>query len=1056
LGSFFVRRPIVAIVFSIVTVMLGLIALGRLPVSKFPDIVPPEIQVNAAFTGADAITVEQSVATPLEQQINGVDNMLYMRSINSNDGTIDLRVTFAVGSDVDTDTVLVNNRIAQAGAQLPNEVRTSGVTVRKATSSPTLIVAIHSPKNTRDATFLGNYATINVRDALLRIPGVGLVNGFGAADYALRVWVDPDKLARLGLTVADLSTAIQKESTVNPAGQIGAEPAPAGQELTYTVRAQGRLATPEEFANVVVRLNGDGSVVRLGDVSKIELGAQSYKQIARYNGSSAALVAVYQAPGSNALEVRTAVKKTLEELRDQFPEDVDYSISLDTTLAVEQGIHEIVETLLEAVALVVLVVFVFLQSWRATLIPLLTVPVSLIGTFAIFPLLGFSVNTLSLFGLVLAIGLVVDDAIVVVEAVEHHIEHGLSPRDATVRAMKQVSGPVVAIALILAAVFIPVAFVGGVTGRLYQQFALTIAISVLISAASALTLSPALCSLLLKPRKSKGFLSGAFGLFNRGFEKTTSGYLAVSRSLARRGVLVMLLVGLVTGVTGIAGKKLPLGFVPEEDQGYMYLNVQLPDASSLQRTDAVCKKIEDILAHTDGVEGYSTIAGFSLVSRVSASYNGFFFVTLKPWDQRKTEATKASGILKTLNAKLGALPEARAFAFTPAAIPGIGTSAGFSFMLQDRRGGSPQELEAEVGRLIEAAKKRPEIGTIGSTFTTRVPQVFVEVDRDKALKQGVDIAELYATLQAFMGGTYVNDFNRFGRQWRVYLAADPAFRTDARDMDKFYVRNKAGKSLPLSTLVKPQSTNGPEFTNRFNLFRAAELTGAAGNGYSSGQAMAALEQVAAETLPAGYGYSWNALSYQEKVAPSAVPTFILAILVVFLILAAQYESWALPFSVLLGTPVAVMGAFLALVVAKLELNVYGQIGLIMLIGLSAKNAILIVEFAKSERERGLPAIDAALAAAKLRLRPILMTAFAFILGCVPLLDASGAGGISRRMLGLVVVFGMLAATLLGLFLTPGLFVLVDRFSTRRRETTSNPDAPSITLSEGDAPGSPAE
>jgi len=659
--------------------------------------------------------------------------------------------------------------------------------------------------------------------------------------------------------------------------------------------------------------------------------------------------------------------------------------------------------------------------------------VSLIGAFAVFPLLGFSVNTLSLFGLVLAIGLVVDDAIVVVEAVEHHIEHGMSPRDATVRAMKEVTGPVVAIALILAAVFIPVAFIGGVTGRLYQQFALTIAISVLISAFNALTLSPALCSMLLRPRTSSGgLLNTPFRYFNRAFDATRGRYLSLSRSLARRAVLVIVLLAAFTGVAVATGRKLPTGFIPEEDLGYMYVNVQLPDAASLQRTDEVCKQVEAILASTDGIESYSTIAGFSLVSRVSASYNGFFFVTLKPWSERTSDATKLTSILKKLNARLGALPQARSFAFTPPAIPGIGTSGGFSFMLQDRRGGTVQELEAEIDRFLQAARKRPEVGAINSTFSTRVPQVFVQVDREKALKQGVDIGDLYATLQAFMGSAYVNDFNRFGRQWRVYLAADPAFRTDAADMGKLYVRNKLGRSLPLSTLVKPVSTNGPEFTNRFNLFRSAELTGAAAPGFSSGQVMTALEEVARDTLAAGYGYSWNALSYQQKVAPSPVPTFALAIIVVFLILAAQYESWSLPFSVLLGTPIAVMGAFTGLAVAKLELNVYGQIGLIMLIGLSAKNAILIVEFAKAERERGKPAMEAALAAAKLRLRPILMTAFAFILGCAPLLIAGGAGGISRRMLGIVVVFGMLAATLLGVFLTPALFVMVDRLAYRKR------------------------
>ena len=1032
MGNFFVRRPIVAIVLSIVMVLIGAVSLWGLPIAKFPDIVPPEIQISTAYNGADALTIEQSVATALEQQINGVDNMLYMRSINANDGTIDLRVTFAVGTDIDTDNVLVQNRVAQANAQLPNDVKIAGVTVRKATSSPTMLIAIYSPKNTRSATFLGNYTTINIKDALLRVPGVGLVNGFGAADYAMRIWVDPDRLARLGLTFGDLYTAVQKQNAVNPAGQVGAEPAPIGQEFTYTVRAQGRLITPEEFGNVILRENPGGSIVRLSDVATIELGAQTYKQIARYNGSPSSLLAVYQAPGSNALDVRAQVGKALEELRTRFPDDVEYKIGLDTTLAVTEGIHEIIETLFEAIILVILVVYIFLQSWRATLIPLLTVPVSLIGTFAIFPLLGFSINTLSLFGLVLAIGLVVDDAIVVVEAVEHHIAHGLSPREATIRAMKEVSGPVVAIAVILAAVFIPVAFIGGVTGRLYQQFALTIAISVLISAANALTLSPALCSLLLKPRgESKGLLGRAFGLFNRAFDRTTNGYVNVSRALARRGFIVVVLLGLLTAAAGFSGKTLPGGFVPDEDQGYFYVNAQLPDAASLQRTDEVCKKIEQILAETDGIESYSTIAGFSLISRVSASYNGFFFVILKPWGERTSEKTSLKTIMGSINKKLAAMPEARAFAFTPPAIPGIGTASGFSFMLQDRAGGTLQELEAQTDLFIQAAKKRPEIATINTTFSAKIPQIFVSVDREKALKQGVDLGELYATLQAFMGGAYLNDFNRFGRQWRVYLAAAPEFRSDASDMNKFYVRNKDGKSLPLSTLVNIESAAGPEFTNRFNLFRSAELTGNAAPGYSSGQAMAAMEEVAAQALPNGYGYSWNALSYQQKVAPSPAPTFALAILVVFLILAAQYESWSLPFSVLLGTPVAIAGAFAGLLVAKLEFNVYGQIGLIMLIGLSAKNAILIVEFAKVERDRGVPLLEAALAAARLRLRPILMTAFAFILGCVPLLDASGAGGVSRRMLGIVVVCGMLAATLLGVFLTPALFVLVERLGGRK-------------------------
>ena len=1032
MDNFFVRRPIVAMVLSIVTVLLGAVSMRSLPIAKFPDIVPPEIVVQTSYSGADALTIEQSVTTPIEQQVNGADNMLYMKSTNSNDGTLDLRVTFAVGTDRDTDNVLVQNRVAQASANLPPDVKAYGVTVQKVLAAPTLLLAVYSPNKTYDATFIANYATINVKDAILRLRGVGQAITFGAGEYAMRVWVDPDRLARLGLSFGDLQAALLRQNAVNPAGQIGAEPSPPGQEFTYTVRSQGRLITAEEFGEVVVRANNDGSVVRLKDVSRIELGALTYKQIGRFNGAAAALIAIFQSPGTNALEMRNEVVKTMDELKQRFPSDMDYRLSLDTTLAVEEGISEIVTTLLEAVVLVVLVVFIFLQSFRATLIPLLTVPVSLVGAFAVFPLLGFSINTLSLFGLVLAIGLVVDDAIVVVEAVEHHIEEGLSPKEATNKAMKEVSGPVIAIALILSSVFIPVAFVGGVTGRLYQQFALTIAISVLISAVNALTLSPALCSLLLKPRKkTKGLLSRAFGGFNRGFEWATDRYVNLAGRLARKAFLSLIVLALIAGGVGLLGKRLPTGFIPDEDQGFFYVNIQLPEAASLQRTNEVAKKVEQILRNTEGVQSFNTIVGFSLLSRSSASYNGFFFVALKPWDERKTDKTHLKSIVAEVNRQIGALPEARAFAFLPPAIPGIGTSAGFNFMLQDRSGGTLESLAEQVDKFMAAARKRPEIGSLNTTFTSRIPQVFAKVDRDKALKQGVELSEIYSTLQAFMGGAYINDFNRFGRQWKVYLAAQGEYRNEASDIGRFYVRNKAGKMLPLSTLVETKTMSGPEFTNRFNLYRSAEITGAAAAGYSSGQAMDAMEEVAKEVLPREFGYTWNALSYQQKSAPSPTPTFALAVLLVFLILAAQYESWSLPLSVLLGTPLAIAGAFTGLTLSRMELNVYGQIGLVMLLGLAAKNAILIVEFAKEEYERGTPLIDAALSAARLRLRPILMTAFAFILGCVPLLHASGAGGVSRQTLGTAVVFGSLAATLLGVFLTPALFVLIERMSGRK-------------------------
>jgi HAE1 family hydrophobic/amphiphilic exporter-1 len=1039
---FFVRRPIVAIVISIVTVLLGVVAMGRLPIAQYPDIVPPEIKVDATYTGADALTIEQSVATPIEQQVNGVDYMIYLRSINANDGTMSLRVSFDVATNIDMDNVLVQNRVNQADASLPTDVRNFGVTVKKSTSSPLMLFSIHSPGGTFDDRFLGNYANINIIDALKRVPGVGDVILFGTSDYAMRIWVKPDLLARLELTVPDLVDAIQKQNTVNPSGKIGGEPAPPGQELTWSVRAQGRLATAEEFGDIVVRSDPSGAQIRLRDVARIELGSLNYNQRGRLNGKPAAIVATYQIPGSNALEVAAGLNRTMEEVKTRFPRDLDYMTSLDTTLAVTEGIAEIQSTLIEAMVLVILVVFIFLQSWRATLIPLLTVPVSLVGAFAVFPLLGFSINTLSLFGLVLAIGLVVDDAIVVVEAVQHHIEHGMSPRDATVKAMQEVSGPVVAIALVLSSVFIPVAFVPGITGRLYQQFAITIAISVLISAINALTLSPALSALLLKPTgKTRGPLGRFFAAFNRGFEKATERYVGwTGLCVGKAGRTLVALLAL-TVFTGLLGGRLPGGFVPDEDQGYLFVNVQLPDAASMERTDAVCKQVEEILERTEGVGAYNTVAGYSMISQSSATYTAFFFVSLDPWHERHTAETNFKAIVASLNRQLRVIPAAQVFAFLPPPIPGIGTGGGFSLMLQDRSGQDVTFLEANLQRFLEAARKRPEIGGVFSPFRAGVPQIFADVDREKALKQGVDLQGVYTTLQAFMGGAYVNDFNRFGRQWKVFLQAEPEYRRTAGDIGAFYVRNDRGDMVPLSTLVSAQDVRGPEFTTRFNLYRAAEVTGSPAPGYSSGQAIAALEEVAREVLPAEMGYAWNAMSYQEKNASGGGAVFALAVLMVFLILAAQYESWALPFSVLLGTPLAVFGAFLGLLMRRQEFNVFGQIGLVMLIGLAAKNAILIVEFAKLEREQGKPLVEAALNGARLRLRPILMTSFAFILGCVPLWIASGAGAVGRQQLGTAVIMGMLVATMLGIFLVPVLFVVIGRLVQKREHGAAPPPQP---------------
>jgi hydrophobic/amphiphilic exporter-1 (mainly G- bacteria), HAE1 family len=1033
ISSFFIRRPIVAMVIAILTVLIGAVSLLGLPIAQFPQIIPPQVNLTTTFTGADAVTIEQSVATPIEQQVNGVDNMLYIQSTNANDGTMSQTVTFDVGTNMDVDNVLVQNRFSQAQPFLPQDVKNFGVTIKKSLAFPLIVVSLYSPDGRYDASFLTNYATINVNDALLRIRGVGDIRNLGASDYAMRVWLKPDVLGRLGLTVVDVENAVREQNAVNPAGQVGAEPELPGQQLTYTVRAQGRLVTPAEFGEVIVRENPDGSLVRVRDVAQIEMGSLNYAQEGAFNGRPAGVIAAFQLPGSNALDVASAVRATMADLKKRFPPGMDYEVSLDTTAPVKAGIQEILITLAEAIGLVVLVVFIFLQSWRATLIPLLTVPVSLVGVFAVFPALGFSINTLSLFALVLAIGLVVDDAIVVVEAVEHHIEEGMSPRDATFKAMSEVQAPVIGIALILAAVFIPVAFMAGITGRLYQQFALTIAVSVLISAFNALTLSPALAALLLRPRRPPSGPLGRLGAaFNRGFERFTHGYVSVNARLVRKLAIPLLLLLGVTALSAGLGRKLPSGFLPDEDNGYALIGVQLPDAASLQRTRAVFKKVEAILGQTEGIRTYNTIAGYSFFTRSAASYAGTGFIGFKPWDERGREDLTAKAIVRKLNAQFSKIPEARVFALLPPAIPGISAAGGFSMFLQDRSGGSVAFLAGNVKKFVDAARKRPELQNINPNFSPAVPQIFAEVDKEKAMKQGVPIADVYSTLQAFLGGTYVNDFTRFSRQWKVLVQAEPAYRRAADDLKSFYVRNARGEMMPLSSFVNVRTTTGPEYTVRFNLYRAAEIIGAAAPGYSSGQALAALEEVAAQTLPPEMGYAWNALSYQEKAAQGGtVKVLGLSLIFVFLILAALYESWSLPFSVLLSTPVAVLGAFLGLLSRRFDLNVYAQIGLVMLVGLTAKNAILIVEFAKERLAEGRPLIDAALEGARLRLRPILMTSFAFIFGCLPLWFADGAGAAARRMLGTTVVAGMAAATALGIFLVPALFVTFEKLAGHR-------------------------
>jgi HAE1 family hydrophobic/amphiphilic exporter-1 len=1036
MARFFVNRPIVAIVISIITVLLGVVAMSGLPISQYPEIVPPMIQVTTTFIGASATDVEASVATPLEQKINGVENMIYMKSTNANDGTLTLKVSFEVGSNLDMNNVLTQNRVSEGMPQMPQSVKNYGVSVKKALAFPLLVISIKSPKGTYDSAFLSNYTTININDAIARIQGVGQINLFGGSDYAMRVWLRPDVIGRLGITIPDIANAISQQNQLTPAGQIGGPPAAEGTEYTYTVRTQGRLLNEEEFANIIVRTNPDGSEVRLKDVARLELGTMLYNSIGRHDGTPSAVIAVFQIPGTNALEVANRIKATMEDLKTRFPRDMDYLVSLDTTLPVTEGIVEIEHTLFEAVALVIIVVFIFLQNWRATLIPLMTVPVSLVGAFIFFPLLGFSINVLSLLGLVLAIGIVVDDAIVVVEAVMHHIEHGMAPKEATIKAMEEVSGPVIAIGLILAAVFVPVGFMGGITGRLYQQFAITIAISVLLSVINALTLSPALAAMLLKPATGKkSLLTPFYNGFNRVFGWSTDRYVSFAGILARKMVRSLAFIGILVYATVMLVQRIPGGFVPEEDQGYLLVNALLPDAASLERTDAVMKKVEGILEKNEAIEGFNTITGFSLLTGAYSSNMGFFFVQLKPWEERTTAESHANGVIGALNRAFAqSIPEAGVVAFGPPAIPGLGTGAGFTMQLQDRSGGSPEYLAQQATLFMDAARKRPEIARINTLYRAQVPQIYADIDRSKVLKAGVPLNDVNTTLGALLGSSYINDFNRFGRVYKVYVQAEPEFRQDPKQLGLFYVKNQKGGMVPLDTLLSTGPGNGPEFTNRFNLFRAAELTGVPAEGFSSAQALDALEATAREILPPDITFDWADMSFQERRAPGVVTVFALAIFLVFLILAAQYESWGLPFSVLLGTPFAAFGAYLGLYLARQFMgpsyvnNVFAQIGLIMLIGLAAKNAILIVEFAKMELESGKPLMEATMSAAKLRFRPILMTAFAFILGVVPLLTATGAGAEGRKVMGMTVFAGMLVATILGVCLIPMLFVMVEKLT----------------------------
>ena len=1031
MGNFFVRRPIVAMVIAIFTVIVGVVFLGGLPTEQYPNITPPIVEVRATYTGADAVSVEQSVATPLEQEINGVDNMIYMKSINANDGTMTIQVSFEVGTDPDMNTVFTQNRVAAATAKLPEEVKRFGVTTQKSLPNILMLISLTSEDGRYDQQFLGNYALINIKDTLARIRGIGRVNVIGASDYSMRIWIKPDLLATLGITVPEIVEAIRSQSVIVPGGKFGAEPAPPGTEFTYTVKLPERLQTEKEFGEIVIRTAENGSQVKIKHIARIELGVETYNAFTRLNNKQCGMIALYQAPGSNAVELAEQVRQTMEELAGSFPQSIRYDISLDTTLAITAGIDEIIETLFIALALVILVVFIFIQDWRAALIPTIAIPVSLVGAFIFFPMIGFTINVLSLLGLVLAIGIVVDDAIVVVEAVQVKIEEGMDPRSATEEAMKEVTAPVIATTLVLVAVFIPVAVMGGITGRLYQQFAITVAVSVVFSSVNALTLSPALCALLLRKRKeSRGPLGLFFKGFNKVFDKSTDGYMKLTNIVTRKIIRGLVFIVVVVVGLGYLGNVLPGGFMPEEDMGYFLVNIQLPDAASMQRSDAVAHKVEDIIAKYEEVEFITTATGYSMISGSYASNAGFLFISLKDWKERQKTANEVVALLnKEFRA---AVNEAQVFAFGPPAIPGLGNGSGFTILIQDRRGNTAEYLAGQTARFVQAAMERPEIGSVFTTFRAAVPQRYMDINIDKVLKAGVSLNDIYATVGAFLGGSYVNDFNRFGRLYKAYIQAEPEYRLSEDKVNLFFVNNRNGDSVPLAAFANIRDISGPDFTNRFNLYRSIELTGGPAPGYTSTQALNALEQVAAEVLPGDMGYAWSNMSYQEKKASgTGALVFVFSLVFVFLILAAQYESWSLPLSILLGTPFAIFGAFLALYLARLysqsfELNIFAQVALVMLIAMAAKNAILIVEFANLEFEKGLSLFEAATKAARLRFRPILMTAFSFILGVLPLVVASGAGAEARVVMGMALLGGMTLATVLGVFFYPMLFVFIGK------------------------------
>ncbi len=1041
ISRFFVDRPVFAGVLSVLIVIAGLIGMRALPISEYPEVVPPSIVVRATYPGANPKVIAETVATPLEEQINGVEDMLYMSSQATSDGVMTLTVTFKLGTDPDKAQQLVQNRVSQAEPRLPAEVRSLGVSTVK--SSPDLMMVVHlvSPGNRYDLTYLRNYAVLNIKDRLARIEGVGQVQIFGAGDYSMRVWIDPQRAAEHDLAASDISNAIREQNVQAAAGTIGASPSPNGVDLQLNVNAQGRLSTPEEFGNIIVKSGTNGEITRLRDVARVELGAADYALRSLLDGESAVAIPVFQAPGSNAITISDQVASTMQDLQKAMPDGVKYEIVYDTTQFVRASIDKVIDTLLEAIALVVIVVILFLQTWRASIIPLIAVPVSIIGTFAVMYVFGFSINALSLFGLVLAIGIVVDDAIVVVENVERNIENGLSPRDATYRAMREVSGPIIAIALVLVAVFVPLAFISGLSGQFYRQFALTIAISTVISAINSLTLSPALAALLLKDHHApKDWLTrgmdklfgGFFRGFNRAFGAASNGYGKSVGGLLNRKSIVMVVYLALAGATYGMFSAVPGGFVPAQDKQYLIGFAQLPDAASLDRTEDVIKRMSDIAMQQPGVEHAIAFPGLSINGFTNSSNAGVVFVALSPFEQRKTADLSGGAIAMALNQKFGAIQDAFIAMFPPPPVNGLGTTGGFKMQIEDRAGFGYQTLDEVTKAFLGKAYQTPELAGLFSSFQINVPQLYADLDRAKAEQLGVSVTDVFETLQIYLGSLYVNDFNAFGRTYSVRLQADAQFRSQPEDIGHLKVRSSNGQMIPLSALLKVHATTGPERTTRYNGFLSADINGGPAPGFSSGEAQAAIERIASETLPSGISFEWTDLTYQQILAGSSgFLVFPLALLLVYLVLAAQYESLTLPLAIIMIVPMGVLAAMTGVWLTGGDNNIFTQIGLIVLVGLSAKNAILIVEFARELEFEGRSPVAAAVEASRLRLRPILMTSLAFIMGVVPLVISTGAGAEMRAAMGVAVFSGMIGVTFFGIFMTPVFYVLVRRLSGNR-------------------------